>query len=55
MPIAVLHLVDVSADMRQRYLVVGQRQQIVEEDAVMRGPGEMLGEQRRLIDIDQAS
>ena len=32
----------------QRRVGVGQRQQIVEEDAVVAGPGEMLGEQRRL-------
>jgi hypothetical protein len=40
--------------MRQRNIVVRQRQQIVEENTVVRRPGEMLGEQRRLIDIDDA-
>jgi hypothetical protein len=40
--------------MRQRDVVVGQGQQIVEEDAVMAGPGKMLGEQRRLVNLDEA-
>ena len=43
-----LHLVDMLGDPRQRLLGIGQRQQVVEVDVVMRGPGEMLGKARRL-------
>ena len=42
------------ADVRERNIVVGQGQQVVEEDAIVSGPGEMLREQRRLIDFDEA-
>ena len=45
---------DMGADMRERNVVVGQRQQVVEKNAIVSGPGEMLGEQRRLIDFDEA-
>ena len=53
-PKRLLHLVDVVADAGKRLGVVGNRQKVVEIDAVMGRPGEMLGEQRRLVAVDQA-
>src|SRR5882724_5392608 len=44
-----LHFVDMIADPAECRLGVGQRQQIVEIDGLMRRPGEMLGDQRRLV------
>ena len=41
-----LHLVDMVRHAGQRRLVIGQRQKVVEIDAVMRRPGEMLREER---------
>ena len=52
-PEPVLHLVDILADARQRLLRVGQRQEIVEIDAVVARPGEMLREERGLVALDQ--
>ena len=43
-----------SDDAGKRLGVVGNRQKIVEIDAVMGRPGEMLGEQRRLVAVDHA-
>ena len=48
-----LHLVDVIGDARKRRLRVGQRQQIVEIGRVVGRPGEMLGNKRRLVAIDE--
>ena len=53
LPEPVLHLVDMLADARQRLLRVGQRQEIVEIDAVVARPGEMLREERGLVALDQ--
>ena len=53
-PERLLHLVDVVGDAGKRLVVVGNRQKIVEIDAVMGRPGEMLGEQRRLVAVDHA-
>ncbi len=44
-----LHDLDVLADPVERLFRVGQGQEIVEESARVRRPGEMLGEDRRLI------
>ena len=48
-----LHFVDMIGDARERRLGVGQRQQIVEVGRLVRRPGEMLGNQRRLVAIDE--
>ena len=52
-PQHLLHLVDMRAHTRQRLLGVGQRQKVVEIDAVMARPGEMLGEERGLVAGDE--
>src|SRR5216683_7150592 len=48
-----LNLGDVVADPKERRFGVGQRQEIVEIGGLMRRPGEMLGDQRRLVAIDE--
>jgi hypothetical protein len=48
-----LHLLDMLADTRERLLGVRQRQEVVEIDAVMARPGEMLGEERGLVARDE--
>ena len=48
-----LHLVDMIGDTGERRLRVGERQQIVEIGRVVRRPGEMLGDERRLVAIDE--
>ena len=53
-PKNVLDLVHMGADMAQRNLVVGQGQEIVEEDAVVSRPRKMLGKEGRLIDRNDA-
>ena len=48
-----LHFVDVIGDACERRPRVGQRQQVVEIGRVVGRPGEMLGNQRRLVAIDE--
>ena len=48
-----LDLVDVVAHRRERRLRVGQRQQVVEIDGLVRRPGEMLGDQRGLVALER--
>ena len=48
-----LRLIDMRDHAVERRAVVGDGQQIVEIDALMRGPRQMLGEQRRLVARDQ--
>ena len=50
-----LHLIDMIADVAERRLGVGQRQQIVEIAGLVRRPGEMLGHQRRLVALDETA
>ena len=49
----VLHLGDVVGDARERRRRVGQRQQVVEEGRRVRRPGKVLGDQRRLVALDE--
>ncbi len=48
-----LHLVDVIAHRRERRFRVGQRQQVVEIDALVSRPGQMLGDERRLVTLNE--
>ena len=49
-----LDLVDMVADAQKRLLRIGQWQEVREEDLAMARPGEMLGEESRLVAIDQS-
>ncbi len=48
-----LHLVDVIAHRRERRFRVGQRQQVVEIDALVSRPGQMLGDERWLVALNE--
>lgn len=50
---ALLHAVNVAAHASERGLVIGDRQQVVEEHAPMRRPGQVFGERCRLVALDQ--
>jgi len=53
-PQALLHLVDMRANPRERALVIGNGQEIIEKSAAVATPGQMFGERLRLIARQQA-
>ena len=50
-----LHLVDMIAHRRERRLRVGQRQQVVEIGGLVGRPSQMLGDERRLVALNESA
>ena len=46
-----LHFLDMADHERQRRFGIGKRQQVVEENSVVRGPGQMLGDDEGLVTV----